>query len=245
MVVAMNYFASEADALTYTSPLGTSSSYTVGSYGGYSSWRLASNSTGASPQNVVYRAGDSLDPANVYYLYPGTPCFLEGTEILCEVDGVEGYMPIEQIRPGTLVKTSRDGFKKVVAIGKGTLQNPGTTERTENRLYKCSPERFYELKKDIFITGCHSILVNSLSEAERQETVKKLGKVFATDKKQRLMACLDPRAEPWASDGTYTIWHVALEHEDPSMNYGIYASGLLVESCSRKFLADKSNMTLL
>jgi hypothetical protein len=59
------------------------------------------------------------------------------------------------------------------------------------------------------------------------------------------MAFLDERAEPWASAGDYTIWHVALENNDVRMNYGIYAEGLLVESCSINFLKNKSNMSLV
>lgn len=59
------------------------------------------------------------------------------------------------------------------------------------------------------------------------------------------MACVDERAEPWNSQGTYTIWHFALEHYDEKMNYGVYANGgLLVETCSINFLKNKSNMDL-
>jgi len=28
------------------------------------------------------------------------------------------------------------------------------------------------------------------------------------------------------------FWHICLDHVDELMNYGIYANGLLVESCS-------------
>jgi hypothetical protein len=44
--------------------------------------------------------------------------------------------------------------------------------------------------------------------------------------------------------GTYTIYHLALENDDDGMNYGIYANGLLVETCSKRYLKDKSDMTL-
>jgi hypothetical protein len=244
MVGVLTYYSNEADALATTNLLASSGSYTLGTFGGFSSWRIASNSTGSSSQSVVYQNGDSLNPDGNYRMYPGTACFLEGTEILCEVDGVEKYIPIEQIQPGTLVKTSQDGFKKVAAVGKGPIHNPGTDERSENRLYKCSKESYPELEKDIFLTGCHSILVSHLSDVELAETVKKLGRVFVTGKKYRLMACLDSKAEPWVSEGTYTVWHLALEHDNPGMNYGVYASGLLVETCSLTFLMNKSNMTV-
>jgi hypothetical protein len=213
---------------------------------GYTHWRLASTSTGTSPQNVVYVNGNILNAGGNYYLYPTNPCFKEGTTILCQVDGKETYVPVEQLKNGTLVKTSRDGYKPVVLIGQGSLQNPGTHERTENRLYKCSPLQYPELTEDLFITGCHSILVDSLTESERQKTIQHLGKVFVTDRKYRLMACVDARAEPWNSEGTYAIWHFALDHADETMNYGVYANGgLLVETCCIKNLKTKSNMTFV
>jgi hypothetical protein len=59
------------------------------------------------------------------------------------------------------------------------------------------------------------------------------------------MACIDERAEPWNSEGEYTIWHFALENEEEKYNYGVYANGLLVETCSIFFLKNKSNMTFV
>jgi len=75
--------------------------------------------------------------------------------------------------------------------------------------------------------------------------MKHLGKIFITDRKYRLMACLDDRAEPWNSKGAYTIWNFALENENDGWNYGVYANGgLLVETCSIRFLKKKSNTEL-
>ena len=217
----------------------------------YTSWRLASVSTGTSSQSVVYQNGDSLDPGSAgagalqfwYYLYPSAPCFLEGTTILCQLDGVEKYVPIEQLEKGTLVKTSLDGYKQVVLLGKGTIQNAGDNERTENRLYKCSTLNYPQLKEDLYITGCHSILEFPITEKQKEDTIKQLGKLYVTDKKYRLMACVDDRAEPWNSKGVYTIWHLALENDNEGMNYGIYVNGgLLVETCCIYNLKHKSNM---
>jgi len=144
------------------------------------------------------------------------------------------------------VKTSRGTTKAVAAIGKGTIQNPGSSERTENRLYRLTPAAYPTLKQELFITGCHSILVDTLTDAERAATNKHLGATFVTDGKYRLMACIDSRAEPWASEGTYPIWHFALEQEDVKMNYGVYANGgLVVETCSINFMRTKSNLTLV
>lgn len=216
-----------------------------GSIGSYTSWRVAKVDGNASPTGVYSNGFDlaTLGFGGVgFYVYAAAPCFKEGTKILCQIGGVETYVRIETIEPGTLVKTSRDGFKKVEIIAKGDIQNSSDTLRTENRLYKCSPKNYPELKEDLYITGCHSILVDTLTDEQKEKTKKHLGKIFITDKKYRLMACIDERAEPWNSAGHYTIWHLALENPDVKMNYGVYANGLLVETCSINFLKNRSNM---
>ena len=178
-------------------------------------------------------------------MYPATPCFLEGTKILCQVDGVDTYVQVNQLKPGTLVKTSLDGYKPVVLVGHGSIQNPGDDERSENRLYKCSTSNYPDLTDDLYITGCHSILEFPITERQKESIINHLGNLFVTDKKYRLMACVDERAEPWNSKGLYNIWHFALEHHDVKMNYGVYANGLLVETCSINFLKNKSNMEII
>ena len=245
MVGVVQYFPSQADALAVTNMITSSGYYTVGTYGGFSSWMIASNSSGSSSQSGVYQAGSNLNAGGYYRLYPSSPCFLEGTTVLCKVDGVDTYIPIETVKPGDLVKTSRDGYKKVELIGSGTIRNPGDSERTHDRLYKCSPKNYPELKDDLYITGDHSILVGRLSNLEREKTVKQSGRVFVTEGKYRLCACIDERAEPWAKEGSFKIWHLALENSDPKMNYGIYVNGgLLVESCCIFALKNKSNMVV-
>jgi hypothetical protein len=154
-------------------------------------------------------------------------------------------MPVEQMRPGTLVKTSLDGYKPVVMIGTGPIHNPGTDERTQNRLYKCTTAKYPELTEDLFITGCHSILVDVLTDKEKEETIEQLGATYVTSRKYRLMAVIDERAEPWESAGIYNIWHFALENDDYYSNHGVYANGLLVETCSKKNLKELSSMTLI
>lgn len=252
------YFATESGALNFNMDdflgSGTAEVFIVGSGGpfgpgsGYTRWKIASISNGSSPQNVVYNNGDTLNADGGYVLYPyfSNPlCFLEGSTILCEVDGVEKYVPVEQLKNGTLVKTCSNGYKSVVLIGHGLIENPGDNERIGNRLYQCSTSKYPQLKEDLYITGYHSILENSITQKQKDDTIKHLGKLFGTDKKYRLMACVDERAEPWNSKGIYTIWHFALEHNDELKNYGVYANGgLLVETCSIYFLKKKSNMIL-
>lgn len=248
-VDSIAYYPTQADALANTNAIGNGTSYEVGAggpFGGYTSWRIASNSTGTSVQTIVYQNGNLLTSDGIYYLYPSAPCFLEGTTVLCQVDDVETYVPIQALRNGMLVKTRLNGYKPIVGIGKGTIQNPGNDERTEQRLYKCSPSKYPDLKEELYLTGCHSILEFPITDKQKEDTIAHLGKLFVTDNKYRLMACIDERAEPWNAEGEYTIWHLALEHADITMNYGIYVNGgLLVETCSIRFLNQKSNMTLI
>ena len=222
---------------------------------GYSSWIVARVLDGSSnPQTApsgTFAAGFDIttfvgyDNTYTYYLYPNLVCFLEGTLILCLKDDVETYLPIETMRTGLLVKTTHNGYKKVELIGKSTIQNSGTNERIPDRLYKLTPSEYPELKEDLFITGGHSVLVDKITDKQREDIRAHLGNIFVTDKKYRLTALVDERAEPWASEGTYTIWHFALENEDIKMNYGIYANGLLVESCSINTMRTKANLTIV
>jgi hypothetical protein len=220
--------------------------YISGNIGNYTAWRVAYVYGGNIPTGV-YNNGFDLSTLGVgsyqFYVYPEIPCFLEGTTVLCQIDGVDTYVPIENITEGTLVKTNRDGYKRVEVVGKGDIVNPGHKDRIENRLYKCSTTRYPELTRDLFITGCHSILVDNITDIEKDKLIKQLGKIFVTSKKYRLTAFVDERAEPWDSQGKYNIWHIALENPDVKMNYGIYVNGgLLVETCSINFLKNRSNM---
>jgi len=174
------------------------------------------------------------------------PCFKEGTKILClNPQMKEEYIPIQNIRKGYLIKTLKNGFVPVAMIGKSKIENPGNKERIKNCLYKCSKQKYSDLFEDLYITGCHSILVDYLTELQWNQTVDSLGKIFKTDDKYRLMAYLDDNAEPYDGSGTYTIWHLALENTDYYMNYGIYANGLLVESTSKRYMKELSGMELI
>jgi hypothetical protein len=176
---------------------------------------------------------------------PPVICFKEGSTLLSFIHGKEEYVPIENIRKGHLVKTSLNGFVPVCMIGHSVISNPGVNDRIKNRLYKCTKDKYPELFEDLYITGCHSILVDKLSDSQLKKTMDELGDVFITDRKYRLMAYLDDRCEPYTETGVYNIWHLALENNDYLMNYGIYANGLLVESTSKRYMKELSGMKLV
>jgi hypothetical protein len=186
--------------------------------------------------------GQNSETLNMYYM-----CFLEGTKILCfnPETNQEEYRAIETLRKGSLVKTVDDGYKRIDMIGTSKIYNPGNSVRSKNRLYKCSKENYPSLTEDLFITGCHSILVKDISEEERAELMDYQGKIYITDNHYRLIAAVDKRAEPHASEGVFNIWHMALENDNYYFNYGIYANGLLVETSSLRMMKEFSGMDLV
>jgi hypothetical protein len=223
------FTANSANTLyTATNPASTWSSQAISGTNNY----IAGSSTLA----VIYTTRQSA-----YLLrgeLPAPPpviCFREGSKILTfnPATGREEYTAVENIRPGTLVKTRMSGYVPVCMVGTSTVTIPNDAERTADRLYVCSKDQFPELTEDLYITGHHSILVNNISDAEREECAEEMGRVYLTEGRCRLPAHISRRTRVYEAPGAVErIWHFALDHNDEQMNYGVYANGLLVESCS-------------
>ena len=177
---------------------------------------------------------------------PGASCFKEGSKILCFKDGREVYLKIENIRVGDLVKTLRNGYIPINMIGKTNIYNTASSVRNKEQLYKCSTKEYPELFEDLVITGSHALLVdNFANDLQKQKVIQINGATFVTDKKYRLPVCADFRSSVYEIVGDFNIYHLALDNDDYFCNYGIWANGLLVESCSKRYLKELSNMTLI
>jgi hypothetical protein len=88
------------------------------------------------------------------------------------------------------------------------------------------------------------------SEKQREETFEINGDIYITPVncvtyetgKYRLPSCIDERTTVLDKEGPFTIYHISLENDSYTENYGIYANGLLVETCSKRYLKELSHM---
>lgn len=169
-------------------------------------------------------------------------CFKFDTQILTD----RGYIPVQALKRGDCVKTLSQGFKAIDLIGKKVIHHAASHIRIKDQLYALSPEKYPDLFEKLVITGCHCLLVDEfVDDAQKQNAVTVNGDIYITENKYRLPACVDDRASVYDTAGDCVIYHFALENDDYYMNYGIYANGLLVETCSKRYLTECAEMEMI
>jgi len=177
-----------------------------------------------SSDNSILNFSQLNIPLVLYPVYgiSDVSCFLEGTKILCKVNDEEVYIPIEKLELGTLVKTCLNGFKAINGIGNKVITNTLTLQRTLNNLYVCKKVIYPALNDDLYLLGDHLILIYGLPDIETSRTIYMYP----------LAAYENEYSEVYTKEGEYNMWNISLE-SPPKTNYGIYANGLILESCSR------------
>lgn len=192
-----------------------------------------------SASNAIYQIPLTTPPVPPI---PSIVCFKEDAQIFTD----KGYILVQDLRKGDLIKTIKHGYKPIDLIGRKRIYHPALKERIKDQLYECSQIEYPELFEPLVVTGCHSILVDGfVNEEQKEQVIKVNGNTYVTDNKYRLPACVDPRSSVYEPSGNYMIYHFALENNDEFMNYGIYANGLLVETCSKRYLKELSDMTFI
>jgi hypothetical protein len=178
----------------------------------------------------------------VLIIIPSPPCFKADTKLLT----LNGYVQVQDLRKGDLIKTLQNGYKPIEMIGKRNIFHYASPQRIKDQLYKCTPANYPELFEDLVITGCHAILVDNFKDEQEKEKVFNLYKdIYVTEGKYRLPACLDDRSSVYEISDNFTIYHLALENDNYYSNYGIYANGLIVETCSKRYLREIANVQLI
>lgn len=167
-----------------------------------------------------------MPPDNIYI------CFKEGTRILTS----NGYVRVETLTPGTLVKTFRHGFVPLRSLGRSRVYNDGGPARLKEKLYVYRRGSLAENGTpfaDLVVTGEHSALVGSLGPREKAAMTRHFGFPKITDGQYHLLAQHDARAVPYEQRGVFTVYHFSLVcGSDYERHYGVYANGMLMESCS-------------
>ena len=165
---------------------------------------------------------------SIYTFSSSLICFEESTHILSLINGEEVYVPIFQLTVDTLVKTSLNGYKKIVKIGSGCMVNNPDNPFTSLYLLPNGSEA--NQINNLMITGGHSLLKEMIT----LEQDKIQSRWWQSDKKFieglfRVLPFLDERCTQITERRKFNYYHFVLE--GPDTRYGVYANGVLSETC--------------
>ena len=185
-----------------------------------------------SPQTYFYKIayGTTEDTYSISRNL-NVSCFMGGTKILCQIDDLDKYIPVESITNDMLVKTYKHGYKKVIRTGyRGISCN---YSKDIHNLYKLPKSD--DVFEDLYITGGHSSLVDDLDEFQKEETLKIWNKLEKIDDKFLLLTVLNKAFTKHEITEPVNVYHIVLENDDINGAYGIYSNGLLTETMSQHF----------
>jgi hypothetical protein len=182
----------------------------------------------------IARLQSSLtDISIVYEITPQLHCFNENTKILCLNNQFkEVYVPVQELKKGSIVKTFKHGYRKIENIGKGTFQN--NPDRWDNCMYVLSKNS--SMTEDLIITGGHSILVDKVSDEEEveQKNYWPNGEAEKIDNKTLLLAAASKKFNKIQNNNVFTFYHFYLENDGiKKRRFGVWANGVLVDTPSK------------
>jgi hypothetical protein len=177
-----------------------------------------------NPSTGLYYPASYYNDGNII---SDVPCYSKGTKILCET----GYIPVEELVPGTIVKTLNHGYLEVEIINHGKFENdPTNWNRCMYRLPKQG-----DMIDDLVITGGHGILVDTLPDdvVEPSEGYYSYESESKIDDHYLLIAAFNNRFEKIESNSVFDYYHFNLKGET-DRRYAVWANGVLSESTFKK-----------
>lgn len=166
-------------------------------------------------------------------------CMGENTLITILENNNEIQKPVKELEIGQLVKTENCGYIPIKHIYKSVLYNSKNEDgqRKKDKIYVLSPEKFPELKQNLYLTGGHPLLVEKLSDSEskRQNKLylkksdKKVGDYYV------LLTFICENAMDCIESGLFPIYNLVLGKNETSTlldRYIIRINGLLTSSMS-------------
>jgi hypothetical protein len=219
--------------INLTNPQFAANSKTVDSPIVDSNWAV----TGPGPTGLVINGGyiyDSNSNANsIWKISLSTPCFNEGTKILCLNSLMkEEYILIEDLKKGDVVKSYLHGYRRIESIGKNSMIN--NPEHFNLSMYKMAKTPENGLTDDLIVTGGHSILVDDLGEYYDENKIRFKGKIPKIDDKFLLLCFLTKDFVQLTDTNKYTYYHLVLENNgNNDERFGIWANGILTETISK------------
>jgi len=159
--------------------------------------------------------------SNIFILPYTVSCFTND----CLISTIDGDVEIQDIVPGTFVETLTSGIKKVTYVGK---KNVCLSILGDDPAFK-----IFSYPSGLKVTGKHSVLVDELTEEQKEEIPSIIGSLKQTEGKWLLPVCLDEEATDVCQFGLTDVYHLVLENDDDDANYGILSHGKWVETCSK------------
>jgi len=137
----------------------------------------------------------------------------------------KGYINIEKLRVGDLVKTFDGYHVPINDITTRDIINVGYENHPKNQLYYYSIDDYPELNETLTITGYCKLLVDSLPGDTMDLTKKICGNIYSKYGKYKLPVCLDSKSTIYKSSVVNKIYYLDLVDE-----YGIFVNGLLLNN---------------
>ena len=192
-------------------------------------WTQASSLAATTINDVSLSGSQGISGTSAGIYYTSSPlCYESNTLILTVENEEEVYKKVSELKVGDLVKTYKQGYKKINLLRSFTYK-PLDKNNELNLLYK-------HKENGVILTAGHSIVVDELTEEEKLNNKKYRFNQTIEDKKL-LLACSSDKFEKIDDDQEYDLYHFSLESDEPKSHFGVYINdGLLSESCSEEAL---------